>query len=114
MHPPLYQPHPLCGEEVLEFTECHKNNPVAKFFNACGLLEREVRGGVGGGVGGAGWGCVVPRPPSSPPPHPPPSPRTQMNRCFKSEKELRRKLNKQFTPAQMPVLKTRDTTPGQE
>ena len=43
MHPPLYQPHPLCGEEVLEFTECHKNNPVAKFFNACGLLEREVR-----------------------------------------------------------------------
>lgn len=36
MHPPLFQPHPLCKPEVDALVACHKENPVAKFVNACG------------------------------------------------------------------------------
>ncbi len=36
MHPPLYQPHPLCRAEVDALVTCHDDNPVMKFFNACG------------------------------------------------------------------------------
>jgi COX assembly mitochondrial protein 2 len=36
MHPPLYQPHPLCRAEVDALVACHDGNPVMKFFNACG------------------------------------------------------------------------------
>ncbi len=36
MHPPLFQPHPLCKAEVEALVKCHEENPVAKFWNACG------------------------------------------------------------------------------
>jgi COX assembly protein 2 len=39
MHAPLYQPHPLCKQEVEDFTRCHRENPFMKFLNACGEAE---------------------------------------------------------------------------
>ncbi len=59
MHPPLYQAHPLCRELVDQFVQCHKDNPVMKFLDACGAAERT------------------------------------MNACFREEKELRRRLNRE-------------------
>ena len=35
MHPPLFRPHPLCGDCVQELVKCHENHPMTKFFGAC-------------------------------------------------------------------------------
>ena len=35
MHPPLFKPHPLCGECVQDLVKCHEENPITKFFGAC-------------------------------------------------------------------------------
>jgi|AntAceMinimDraft_5_1070358.scaffolds.fasta_scaffold152294_1 hypothetical protein len=35
MHPPLFKPHPLCGECVKTLVNCHNENPYAKFFGVC-------------------------------------------------------------------------------
>lgn len=39
MHPPLFQSHPLCKTEVDALVACHEENPVMKFFNACGDIK---------------------------------------------------------------------------
>jgi COX assembly protein 2 len=39
MHPPLFAPHPLCEGEVKALVKCHEDNPVMKFFNACGDVK---------------------------------------------------------------------------
>ena len=36
MHPPLFQPHPLCEREVVALVRCHEDHPFLKFLNACG------------------------------------------------------------------------------
>ena len=36
MHPPLFQPHPLCRGEVEALVRCHEDFPVLKFANWCG------------------------------------------------------------------------------
>ena len=84
MHPPLFQPHPLCRGEVEALVKCHDDFPVLKFLNWCGdaklaldLCFREEKklrvrlnprvsttlpsplartGGGGGGSGGGGGG----------------------------------------------------------
>ena len=35
MHPPLFQPHPLCEGEVQALVRCHEENKVSKFWGAC-------------------------------------------------------------------------------
>lgn len=36
MHPPLaLYKHPLCRDEILSLQECHKTNPLNKFFGVC-------------------------------------------------------------------------------
>lgn len=35
MHPPLFQPHPLCEGEVKSLVQCHEEHYVAKFWGAC-------------------------------------------------------------------------------
>jgi COX assembly protein 2 len=35
MHPPLFRPHPDCGECVKALVNCHKDNPYSKFWGAC-------------------------------------------------------------------------------
>ncbi len=39
MHPPLFQPHPLCKGEVEALVRCHEDHPVGKFFNYCGEVK---------------------------------------------------------------------------
>ena len=36
MHPPLYQPHPLCRGEVEALVKCHEDFPLLKFVDWCG------------------------------------------------------------------------------
>jgi len=36
MHPPLFQPHPLCRAEVDALVRCHDDHPLLKFVNYCG------------------------------------------------------------------------------
>jgi COX assembly protein 2 len=42
MHPPLFRPHPQCGEIVEKFVACHKENPLGKWFGNCNELKREL------------------------------------------------------------------------
>jgi COX assembly protein 2 len=35
MHPPLFQPHPLCKQEVEDLVRCHSENPYLKFVGVC-------------------------------------------------------------------------------
>ncbi len=35
MHPPLFQPHPLCESEVKALVTCHEERSIAKFWGAC-------------------------------------------------------------------------------
>jgi hypothetical protein len=36
MHPPLFQPHPLCRGEVEALVKCHEDFPILKFADWCG------------------------------------------------------------------------------
>ena len=36
MHPPLFQPHPLCRGEVEALVKCHDDFPILKFADWCG------------------------------------------------------------------------------
>jgi len=94
MHPPLFQPHPLCEGEVQALVKCHTDHNVAKFWGACNdakhALDMCVRVSAGArrgrgrararACGRARSHCALPRPPSP----------------AQEEKVLRRKLNKRL------------------
>jgi len=42
MHPPLFQPHPLCRGEVDALVRCHEDFPVLKFVNWCGDAKQAL------------------------------------------------------------------------
>lgn len=35
MHPPLYRPHPKCGDMIANLVACHDTNVWCKFMGAC-------------------------------------------------------------------------------
>jgi COX assembly mitochondrial protein 2 len=42
MHPPLFRPHPKCGELVDKLVACHEEHKMGKFFGYCNDPKAEM------------------------------------------------------------------------
>eukprot|EP01115_Flamella_aegyptia_P006192 TRINITY_DN260_c0_g1_i1.p1 TRINITY_DN260_c0_g1~~TRINITY_DN260_c0_g1_i1.p1 ORF type:complete len:97 (+),score=15.33 TRINITY_DN260_c0_g1_i1:20-310(+) len=43
MHPPLHlHLHPKCKDIIIDFENCHKDNPWMKFFGVCNQKKRNL------------------------------------------------------------------------